>query len=149
MSRTGVSIEGLAPFRRGLRQMDRSLDVNLRQELKAAAEPIRQDAQRRAPQGSRPIPASRSPRKRLADSLTVQVRGNTVAIRSGLPYAKVVHGLPGGRPARRPFDARNRSDWRYVQPRPFITEAVEANANRLLDGMEDAVDQAARAAGWR
>lgn len=148
----GVRVEGMAGLRRSLREIDKNLDVQLRKELKEVAEPIRAEAARRAPRGTRPIPGSRRPKKRLADSLTVSVRGQSIAIRSALPYAKVVHGYSVGstlRAARRPFDTRNRDDWRNVEPRPFIAEAVEGHEQQIADAVGDAIETTAARAGWR
>lgn len=148
----GVRIEGLAKLRRSLREIDKTLDVQLRNELKEAAGPIRAEAARRAPRGTGPIPASRKPKKRLADSLTISARAGGVAIRSNLPYAAVVHGRAVGgtvRPGRRPFDTRNRADWRAVAPRPFITEAIKGREKQVLAAAGDAIEKAAARAGWR
>lgn len=140
----GARIDGLRELRRDLRKIDKGIDRELRQELTSAAEPLRDAAAARAPRGTRPIPKSRRPRRRLADSLRVSLRGDTVAIRSPVPHARIVHD--GG---RRPVGGDRGGRWIRVPARPFIADAAEGQAGRLLERLGDRVDAFARRNGFK
>lgn len=131
-----VGIEGLAEFRRTLGRMDATLQKDLQVRLKEAADVVAEEARRRAPKGTRPIPAGRRPRKRLADTIVPFTRGPIAGIRtgvigpptrkepSGYRYPRRIEYGPGGQPFMRPaLEAKE--------------PEVRARMERLLDDLAD------------
>lgn len=142
-SSTGVEVVGLKDLLRDLRQFgERDAAREVRSELRRAVIPVSADAKRRSPRSNRNRRRWKY-KRHLADTVRPFVRGNTVGIRSPAPHAKIVHW--GG---RRPTGA-NRERWVSVKARPFISDAVEDAADRIVDDLWDALDTAARRNGWR
>lgn len=140
-ARAGMTGQGIAVEVRGLRELLRDLRAaqpavhrDMRRELRDVAGEVAKDASHRAPRSTRPMQKGR--KRRLADSLRPAVRGSAVYVRSPVPYGNIVHW--GG---RRPSDAHNRAKWINVPARPFIAQAAEANAERFLDEVGDAVER--------
>jgi HK97 gp10 family phage protein len=141
---TSVEVEGLRDLMRDLRKLgDKDAAREVRGALKKAAAPIAADAARRAPRSDRDR-RNWKYKKHLADTIRPAVQGNKVFIRSPAPHGKTVHW--GG---RHPADTHNREKWVVVRGRPFISDAVEAHADRLVDMIGDGLEDAAVKNGWR
>lgn len=127
--RAEVTVTGLRELRKDLRRLPGQTNKELSGELKRAIGPVLVQARSLAPQRT----------GRLAGSLKPFVLGTRVGIRSRLPYANVVHWggtiSPRGTPIRFP-----RTE--------FITRAVEAQDDRFVDAVGDAVERAAKRLGW-
>jgi phage gpG-like protein len=134
-----VEIEGLREFLRDSRSIDRAIPRDTRRAIKAAATAtILPDARHRAPRS----PVAKPEKQHLQGSLSVSARGDSVFIRSPLPYARIVHD--GG---RRP--TRNRDKWIQVPGRPFIQEAADVHGDEALAAVEAALDLTMRRYGFR
>lgn len=148
MAASGIQSTGMAALRRDLGRVDTGLVVELRKELKTAAEPVRARAAQLAPRGTGPVPKSRRTvtgarsRQRLSTSLRVNVRGVKVVVRSNLAYAGIVH-WGGRRPAN-----QDRTKWVAVKGRPFIAQAAEQKADETLDALADGVDRLLKRNGF-
>lgn len=122
-----AEVRGLREFRRDLRKLDTEADKELREGIRDAARTTLDRAD---------VPVRSGALKR---SLKISVTARQVSIYSLLPYAPVVHWggeiEPRGVPIRFP-----RTE--------FITKAVEAGADRLVEDIGDSVERAAKRAGW-
>lgn len=127
---TRVSIEGLADLRRDFRAIGAGLNRELNAELREAAAIASRDA------------ASLAPRRtgRLAASYKPFARGNAIGVRSRLPYA-AVHEWGGTiRPRGVPIDIRRSAP---------VSQAVERNADRIVEELGDRIEGLARRHGFR
>jgi phage gpG-like protein len=124
-----VEIEGLREFRRDLRRLDSGIDRELRGSIREAAGKVAVTA------------AGLAPRRTgaLARSIRPYVSGARASVGSRLPYAGVVHFGGMIRPRGVPIS---------FKPTEFISRAVESHANALVDDLGDAIEHAARRAGW-
>lgn len=133
--RARITTEGLKDLQRDLRAVDRKLVTEVGGAMRNAADPIVTEAKQLAPHGHEPIPETRVPPKRLADTIKASRRGLTIGITAQGPHAAIVHD--GG---RHPVFG-NRRVWVQVRPRPFITTAIDEHADQVADSMADAVEQ--------
>jgi phage gpG-like protein len=124
-----VEIQGLRELRKDFRLLGGTANRELSKELKQALLPIVASAKAATPQRS----------GRLAASLRPFAAGLKVGVRSGLPYANVVHWGGTIEPRGVPI-AFPRTE--------FITRAVDERDDRIVDDMGDAIEQAARRHGW-
>lgn len=127
MPKPAVEVKGLREFRRDLKQLDVDADKELRKELKVAGETALHGADVPTRSGA------------LARSLKISVTAKRITLYSTLPYAGVVHWggtiEPRGVPIRFP-----RTE--------FLSKAVDQGAAQAEQNVADAVDRAARRAGW-
>lgn len=149
-----INVTGLRELRTALRRTDRSLLPELRDELKDAANIVSRDVQSSIPKNT----------GRAAASVRAVSGGNTVYIKAGgarVPYYgwidfggrlpdKSVSGpnaMDGGallHPVKRVRGAKRTKlrEGRYLYP------AIRRNAPKIVDAVGDAVDNAARKAGF-
>lgn len=134
-----------------IRQLQRALDgipkelrKNLRPALKAAAQPIVQDAKARA------VWSARIPR-----AITLSIRfsrrdpGVSIRVRSAAaPHGRPLEGITGNATFRHPVHG-HRDRWVPQETRPYLAPAVEAGADGALAATVTAVDQTARDLGFR
>lgn len=132
-----IRVDGLATVRAVLRETDKESLKALRQGLKDAGDIVAERARQRAPRRS----------GALARSIRVSARGNTISIRSNLPYANVIHwGGSVGR-GHRPGSAWSGST--NIRPSLFISRALDESEDRVMASVEQAMDTALTRAGWR
>lgn len=161
-----MAVAGLGDLRRFVRDMDRRSEnaealPEFRNFMRRGAQIVVDDARRRAPRGTRPIPPGRSPRKRLVDNIRPRVRGDTAFIVS---LGTVKTAAPPKNLGR--FGAKKQwwsaSGYRYTRrieyegsggnrsgygPRGFLGPALEAKSDevaRHMEGVLDAIETA-----WR
>lgn len=140
LERTGNAI------RRMIRQHGRfpeELRKRLRPKMTALSGPLLMDARRRASWSTR-IPAA----LRIATSFTRRQAGvSLVANRRRAPHARAYEGITGNDTFRHPvFNDRER--WVEQRTRPFAQPAADLHSARVVRAVNDAVDEAARAAGY-
>jgi hypothetical protein len=124
-----VKVEGGAQLRRALRRTEPEVDKALAAELRDVADAIRDEAAAGAPRLTGD----------LAASLRVSVQAKRVSIYSRLPQAGVLHWGGTIEPRGVPI----------TFPRTeFITRVVEVRSARIMEGVGDAFEDAARKAGW-
>jgi hypothetical protein len=126
----GVRVEGLREFRRELKRVSPAVDRELARELKRGGQAIADDASARAPRRT----------GKYASSIRVYAARGGVAVGSRLPQAGVLHWGGTIRPRGVPITFR---------ARPVVLEAAERHMGRIVDDVGDAVETAARRAGWR
>lgn len=122
-----VQIEGLTELRRDLKAIDKKLPRELTK------------AQRKALESTAKKAAALAPKRtgKLAASIRPFATAKTAGLRSRLPYAAVIHwGSRSSNPAE-------------IKGRPFASKAVEADLDRVVEAMGDAVDDLARRHGFR
>ncbi len=136
----GVEVPELRDAIRDLRRIDRKIAREAEKEIAQALAPIVAAARSEAPVGTR---RKGRGRRRLRDTVRAQVGSGGVWVGSRLPYANVVHW--GG---RRPADTHNRSNWIDVKGRPFIAQAAERHADRLLGDIDRALDRVYKRHGF-
>lgn len=125
-----VHTGGLTDFRRDLERVEPELDRELRKELRRSVIAVAATAAQIAPKVS----------GTLARSYRPFVLQKSAGIRSNVPYAPVIEY--GGSISPRGTEIR------FAQRLP-VTTAVERHADRVVDQFGDAVETAARRAGWR
>jgi hypothetical protein len=123
----GVRVEGLREFRRDLRRVSPALDKELRGDIKKITESVAAEAR-----GS-------AVRRTGAYAASIRAYAGGV-VGSRLPQAGVLHW--GGTIRPRGVDITFRA-------RPVVLQAVEHQSDRIVDRMGDAVDRAAKNAGWK
>jgi hypothetical protein len=128
-----VQVHGLRELRRDLKRIDKTLPRELNRRLKKAAEPIRRDAARIAPQRS----------GKLARSLKVGTRGSRVIVYSRLPYANIVHW--GG---RHPLFG-NKDRWYPQKGTMFVVKAAALHVRDVENAIADSVEGLMLDAGFR
>lgn len=114
--------------------------------LRKAAQPVADDARRRAARWSVRVPLS----VRLqggASRITIAAGG------SRAPQALTMEGYPSGRPRAHPVYAQGpRDTWtwaRQIPVRPFLADAVDAKADEMVRIFAGIVDDWARNLGYR
>jgi hypothetical protein len=125
-----VRVEGLREFRKALKRVSPELDKELRGELKTVAVAITAEARARSPKRTGAYAASIRP----------YMSGAKVSVGSRLPQAGVLHWGGTIRPRGVPI---------VFPRRPVVADAAERQADKTLDRMGDAVERAARKAGWQ
>ncbi|WP_017585483.1 HK97 gp10 family phage protein [Nocardiopsis ganjiahuensis] len=140
LERTGNAI------RRMIRQHGRfpaDLRKSLRPRMKAAGQPVLADARRRAGWSTR-IPRA----LRLATSFTKKQAGVSIVVsKAKAPHARPHEGITGNRTFRHPVHG-NRNVWVEQSTRPFLVPAADMHGRRVVEAVNQAVDEAARAAGY-
>jgi hypothetical protein len=124
-----VDVQGIREFRRDLKRLQPDIDRELRGDIREA--------------GGKVLPVARAFAPtltgELARSIRLSVTQRGVSIYSTLPQAPVLHW--GGEISPRGVP--------ITFPRTeFISEAVERQADELLDDIGDGVERAARKTGW-
>lgn len=129
---TGLRVEGLREFRRDLKRLSPELDRELAKEIKSAAQTVAREA--------RADP--RTPRRtgRYANSIRVYAAKGGASVGSRLPQAGVLHWGGTIRPRGVPIEFPRRA---------VIFDAAERQSPRLVEDVGDAVERAARKAGWK
>ncbi len=121
-----VRIEGLSALRKDLRAMEKSDESReVTQALKQGAGVVAVKASAFAPKGTRPIPATRKPRARLAATVRPSANGKTAFVRTRAVYA---------------FKAEKRT--------AFMARALESEQDRIVEKVGDALDAVAARHGW-
>lgn len=136
MAADPVSVEGLGPLRKSLRGVDKDAAKAVQAVTKAGAQIVATQAGRNAPRGTRPIPTSRRPQVRLADSYRASTSGNKGIVRSPLFHARIFEYRKSGTAAQ----------MRGAKPVDRALEATGAEIQRLL---EREFDDLARRNGWK
>ena len=131
-----VDTAGLKDLRRDLRKTDREALKEIQKVIKGAAKIVAEEAGRLAPRGTRAIPDSRRPRKRLADAYAGSTSGDKGIVRNPLPYAPIVEFRQSGTPAQ----------MRGVRP---VQRAIENKQDDIVDALGDGIENVARRNGWR
>jgi hypothetical protein len=127
-----VQLDGFREFRRDLKKLEPAVEKELRQDLKAAAGRVAAAGQAGARSFSRTGAYARSIRP--------YVTAKGVSVGSRLPQAGVLHFGGTIRPRGVPIT---------FKPRPVVSEALDRQTNEIVDAFGDAVERAARKAGWR
>ncbi len=125
MADNAVRIEGLADLRKDLRRMQADTLPAVRDALKQGAGVVAKRGAQTAPRGTRPIPASRRPRKRLADTIAPGTAGNSAFVRSRAVYGPKIERSTG-----------------------FLAKALEDSRDEVVDALGDAFDAVAARNGF-
>lgn len=144
MSTNTVAVEGLRELRSFAQRIDKAageptLLPGYRSALKEAAEPVAVEARKRAPRSKLPLGKGRSPRKRLHESITINMAGSDALIRAG--------GLRRGPkwpqgyrfPRRVEYEGSGGQRAGYG-PRAFLGPALEAKADEVREAMGGVLD---------
>lgn len=134
--RQPVHVEGLQTLRRSLRATDKAALKEVQKVTRDAARIVAAQAGRNAPRGTRPIPPSRKPRVRLADSFKGTTSGAKGIVRSPLPHAPIVEYRRSGTAAQ----------MRNIRP---VGRAIEAKQDVVLQSLARGFDDVARRNGWK
>jgi hypothetical protein len=129
MADASITTDGLREFRRDLKRLAPETDKLLRADIKAIAGRVVAEA------GAHAVRRTGA----YASSIRAYVTLKGVSIGSTLPQAGVLHFGGTIRPRGVPI---------VFPARPVISEAVDRNTDRLVNAIGDAVEQAARRAGW-
>ena len=124
-----VHVEGLREFRSDLKKLQPEVGKELRADIKVAAAKIAAEA------------ASVAPRRTgaYARSIRPYVTARGASVGSTLPQAGVLHWGGTIQPRGVPIT---------IEARPVISTALDRQSDRLVDELGDAVERAARKAGW-
>ena len=133
----GVHVVGLAEVRQSLRLLDRDAARDMQKGLRVAMKPVTSQAKTFAPHRS----------GKLAGSLRPFAAGNSVGVRSRLPYANVQHW--GGSTGRGHKPGVPWSGSIFVRPTFFVSEAIRRNEDKIVDAVGDVIEQHAMKMGWR
>lgn len=114
MTVDAMRVEGLAAFRRECRRVGPDAVREFRAVVLGGAKMVATTAGELAPHGTRPIPLTRRPRKRLADSYRAGARGSSGIVRTPLLHGRIKEyrksgtaaEMHGTRPVARAIDAR-------------------------------------------
>jgi phage gpG-like protein len=132
----GIDTQGLRELRRDLKRLEPEVAKELRVSIREAVKPVHAEGRSNAPRLS----------GALAASLRIGVTMKGASISSRLPYAGVQHW--GGSTGK---GHKPRSPWSgsvIVEPSLFLSKALEAHEERLVDEIGDAVEAAAKKVGW-
>jgi phage gpG-like protein len=127
---SAVRVEGLREFQRALKNVSPELNKGLRVDIKTIAANVAAEARSHAVHRT----------GRYAASIRPYVSGTRAQIGSRLPQAGVLHW--GG-------TIRPRGVAITFPARPVVSEAVDRQADKIVDLIGDAFDQAAHRAGWK
>lgn len=125
MADDAVRIDGLAGLRKDLRAMAPDVLPEVREALREGAAIVAVRGAVNAPRGSRPIPASRRPRVRLAASLRPGTSGNAAVVRSRAAYGLKIERSTG-----------------------FLSRALAESEDRIVESIGDSIDRLAVKHGW-
>lgn len=120
-----IRVEGLKDLRSDIRKMQPDLLAEMRGVLKDSAEIVKTRGAALAPRGRRPIPPSRKPHVRLADSLRAGTSGNAAIVRSRALYGPKIE-----------------------RQTEFLSRALEATEDEVVDSIADGIDRLAVRHGW-
>ncbi len=123
MADNAVRIEGLAPLRRALDPPERK---EITAFLKGGATVVAVRGGATSPRGTLPIPASRKPRKRLADTIAPGTAGNSAFVRSRALYGPKIERSTG-----------------------FLSKALEDTADEVMEIIGNGIDAWSARQGWR
>jgi hypothetical protein len=135
-----MRVEGLADLRRGFKGISRSMVTELRKAEIEGAQVVAAEAARRAPRGTKPLPANR--KKRLHESVRPLVRGTRIyvgATAKTAPHANVNHWGGEIKPKGTPIRFRRR---------PFVLEALAAKRPEFIAAFESALNDLFRRNGF-
>ena len=124
-----IRLEGFKEFRRDLKKLEPDVDKELRKDIRAAAAKVAAAAAVSAPRVT----------GEYAKSIRPYVTARGVSVGSRLPQAGVLHW--GGTIRPRGVDIK-------FPARPVISDALDKQTDRIVEDLGDAVDRAARRAGW-
>ena len=124
-----IRLEGFKEFRRDLKKLEPDVDKELRKDIRAAAAKVAVAAAVSAPRVT----------GEYAKSIRPYVTARGVSVGSRLPQAGVLHW--GGTIRPRGVDIK-------FPARPVISDALDKQTDRIVEDLGDAVDRAARRAGW-
>lgn len=124
-----VHVDGLREFRRDLKRVSPEVAKELAGDIKKVAESVAAEARSKAPRRTGAYAASIRP---------YAAKGGA-SVGSRLPQAGVLHW--GGTIRPRGVDIT-------FPRRPVVLEAAERQADQIVDRMRDAIEQAAKRAGW-
>ncbi len=130
MADVRVHAQGLQEFRRDLKRYEPLVERELAGAIKEAAGKVAVTAGALAPRDS----------GELAQSIRPYVSGVRASIGSTLPYAGVQEFGGSISPRGAPIT---------IRPGGFVGRAIEDHADELVEDIGDAVERAARRAGWR
>lgn len=136
--------QALRQLSRDIEGIPKELRKRLRPALKAAAQPVVQDAKARASWSAR-IPRAITLSIRFAQrdpGVSIRVR------RAVAPHGRPLEGITGNATFRHPVHG-HRDRWVAQRTRPYLAPAVEAGAEGALAATVTAVDQTAREQGFR
>ncbi|WP_157515695.1 HK97 gp10 family phage protein [Nocardiopsis trehalosi] len=134
---------GIAEFRRDLGQIPKELQTQLRPALREAARPVLADARRRASWSTR-IPGA----MRIATRFGRRGGVSVAVSRTRAPHARAWEDITNRGQVRHPVFG-NRQVWASHRPRPFLSPAAFANADRVQRRVADTVIYTARLHGFR
>lgn len=136
--------QAIRRLQRDLEGIPKELRQQLRPALKAAAQPIVQDAKARASWSAR-----------IPRAITLSIRfarrdpGVSLVVRRAVaPHGRPLEGITGNATIRHPVHG-HRDRWVAQETRPYLVPAVEAGADGALAATVTAVDQTARELGFR
>jgi hypothetical protein len=124
-----VRLEGFKEFKRDLKKLQPAVEKEFRKDIATAAKKVAAEAASRAPSVS----------GTYARSIKPYVTARGVSIGSRLPQAGVLHFGGTIRPRGVPIT---------FKPRPVVSDALDRRTDEIVDALGDAVDTAARKAGW-
>lgn len=126
-----IKIEGLNELRRSLHKLEPDVEKLLRADIRVIAQDVATEAQERARSFART--------GRFMRSIKPYSSGLRAVVGSNLPQAGVLHWGGTIHPRGVPI---------VFPARPVISEAVAHQEEGIVNRMADAIDQAARNAGW-
>lgn len=129
-----ITVEGLKDFTRDLRKFSPELGKQLRRELRAAVKLVTDEARRLAPKKTGKL--SKGIRPRVSS-------GGDAALESKDPAARIVEW--GG---RHPLFG-NTDKWVFQPAQPHIFPAIKAKRDDFEKAALDAIEHAAREAGFK
>lgn len=126
----GVRLEGFREFRRDLRRLEPEVAKELRKDMRGIGERVAAEARTHAPRAT----------GTYARSIRPYVTARGVAVGSRLPQAGVLHFGGTIQPRGVPI---------VFRPRPVVSQALDRQTTRIVDEIGDAVENAAKRAGWK
>jgi len=120
----------ISAFRRDLKKLSPEVNKQLGRELREVGKIVAADARARAPKRS----------GAYARSIRVYATTKGVSVGSRLPQAGVLHWGGTIRPKGVPI---------VFKPAPVIVDAANRNMDKIVDRAGEAVEDAARKAGWK
>lgn len=131
MADPAVHVEGLKEFRRDLKRLEPEVAKELGKDLKTIAGKVAAGASAAA--------QSFAVTGEYARSIRPYVTGTKATVGSRLPQAGVLHFGGTIQPRGVPI---------VIKPRPVISIVLDRSTDRIVEEFGDAVEAAARLAGW-
>ncbi len=119
-----VRVDDLAEFRRDLRRADNAVAKEFQADLRSIAQQVTAGAAVLAP-------------GRVAESYRGTARGARGVVRSGFLPSRFLE-----------FGFHPRGGETFVEGRNFVGRALEAQEDRIVDALGDAVERASTRVGW-